>query len=135
MFWYKFKLSVVMRRTNNKGTLLFHFLFYLKHIKDIESKSTSGVTATCRNPCTTPAWYSEDDMAYLCSRNLLKFLLKFLLKCNSYTKLLEKDIDIGIYLCGIVKVLLLVGAIKVLLDFLLTVKAAPHECVIRTSQP
>ena len=24
---------------------------------------------------------------------------------------------------------------KVLLDFLLTVKAAPHECVIRTSQP
>ena len=24
---------------------------------------------------------------------------------------------------------------KVLLDFLLTVKAAPHECVIRTGQP
>ena len=24
---------------------------------------------------------------------------------------------------------------KVLLDFSLTVKAAPHECVIRTSQP
>ena len=27
------------------------------------------------------------------------------------------------------------AAKKVLLDFSLTVKAAPHECVIRTSQP
>ena len=26
-------------------------------------------------------------------------------------------------------------SIKLLLDFSLTVKAAPHECVIRTSQP
>ena len=25
--------------------------------------------------------------------------------------------------------------VEVLLDFSLTVKAAPHECVIRTSQP
>ena len=25
--------------------------------------------------------------------------------------------------------------LTILLDFLLTVKAAPHECVIRTSQP
>ena len=25
--------------------------------------------------------------------------------------------------------------IRVLLDFLVTVKAAPHECVIRTGQP
>ena len=27
------------------------------------------------------------------------------------------------------------GGPRVLLDFSLTVKAAPHECVIRTSQP
>ena len=27
------------------------------------------------------------------------------------------------------------GGVFVLLDFSLTVKAAPHECVIRTSQP
>ena len=30
---------------------------------------------------------------------------------------------------------LLIGLIEILLDFSLTVKAAPHECVIRTSQP
>ena len=27
------------------------------------------------------------------------------------------------------------GPLSVLLDFLVTVKAAPHECVIRTGQP
>ena len=33
------------------------------------------------------------------------------------------------------KPLLLTYLINVLLDFLNTVKAAPHECVIRTGQP
>ena len=32
-------------------------------------------------------------------------------------------------------ILLIYSAPVVLLDFSLTVKAAPHECVIRTSQP
>ena len=31
------------RRTQNKGTLVFQSLFYLKHIKDMESKSIRGV--------------------------------------------------------------------------------------------
>ena len=33
------------------------------------------------------------------------------------------------------KIYFVLVSIHVLLDFLLTVKAAPHECVIRTSQP
>ena len=36
---------------------------------------------------------------------------------------------------GIIKVGTKKGNNAVLLDFSLTVKAAPHECVIRTSQP
>ena len=60
----------------NKRTLVFHFLFYLKNIKDMESKSTSGVSSTCSNPCTTPVGNTVDDMAYLCSWNLLSFLLQ-----------------------------------------------------------
>ena len=35
----------------------------------MESKSISGVTSTCSNPCTTPVGHTEDDMAYLCSQN------------------------------------------------------------------
>ena len=73
-----------IHRTKNKGTLVFHFLFYPKHIKDMEFKSLSGLTSTSRNPCTTPVGHTEDDTAHLCSRNLLSFPLK----CN--TKFLEK---------------------------------------------
>ena len=36
----------------------------------MESKSISGVTSTCKNTCTTPVGHTEDDMAYLSSRNL-----------------------------------------------------------------
>ena len=43
---------------------------------------------------------------------------------------------ISVYiLCGIYPYLILLNSLKILLDFSLTVKAAPHECVIRTSQP
>ena len=33
------------------------------------------------------------------------------------------------------KIYYIFGIVFILLDFSLTVKAAPHECVIRTSQP
>ena len=61
------------------GTLVFKFLFDLKHKKDMESRSISGVTPTCRNPCRSPVRHSCDDMTYLYSQNLLPFLLK---KCK-----------------------------------------------------
>ena len=54
-------------RNKIKGTLMFHVLFYLKHIKDIESKSIWGVAFTCSNPCMTLAGHTEDGKAYLCS--------------------------------------------------------------------
>ena len=53
----------------NKGTLVFHFLFYLKHIKDMECKSIWDVTSTCSNPCTAPVGNTEDDMASLLSES------------------------------------------------------------------
>ena len=45
----------------------------------MESKSVSGVASTCCNPCMTPVGHTGDDMAYLCSLNLLPSLRK----CNS----------------------------------------------------
>ena len=65
------------RRTQNKGKLVFHFLFYLKYTKDMESRSISGVTSTCRNPCRSTIRHSKGVMAYLCSQNLLSYLLKY----------------------------------------------------------
>ena len=50
----------------------------------MESKSIPEVTSTCKNPCTTSVGHIKMDMAYLCFRNLLQFLMK----CN--TKLLDK---------------------------------------------
>ena len=65
-----------IRGTKNKGILGFHFLFYLKHIKYMESKSILEVTSTYRNLYTTPVGHTIDDMAYLCPRNLLQFLFE-----------------------------------------------------------
>ena len=76
--------SCHIRVTKNKGTLGFYFLSYLKHIKDMESKSIWEVTSTYRNPCTTPTGHTKDNMVYLCSQNLLPSFMK----CN--TKFLEK---------------------------------------------
>ena len=45
----------------------------------MESKSTSGVTFTCSNTCTTPVGNTRDDTAYRCSVNLLPFFPK----CNT----------------------------------------------------
>ena len=73
--------SSLIRNTKNKGTLVFHILFYLKRIKDIDSK-TIYVQQHTHNIC---------DSAYLCSWNLLPFLLK----CN--TKFLEKYKGIFIF--------------------------------------
>ena len=42
----------------------------------MESRSISGVTSTCRNPCRSPVEHSKEYMVYLCSQNLLLFLLK-----------------------------------------------------------
>ena len=42
------------------------------------------MTSTCSSPYRSSAEHSEDDMAYLCSKNLLSFLLKY------NTKFLEK---------------------------------------------
>ena len=77
----------------------------------MESKSISSVTSTCRNTCTTPVGHAGDDIAYLCSWNLLSLLLK----CN--TKFLEKYKG-SLIMCLIARV------IDILLDFSLTVKAA-----------
>ena len=71
-------------RFKNKGTLVFHFLFYQMHIIGMRSKSISGVASSCHIPCTTPVGHTKDNMAYLYSRNLLPLLLK----CN--TKFREK---------------------------------------------
>ena len=49
----------------NKGTLVFHFSFYLKRIKYMESKSI------CDAPRATPVGYGKS-----CCQNLLPFLLK-----------------------------------------------------------
>ena len=74
-------MHVIIRRTIIYGILVFHF--YLKQIKEL--KSLSGVTSTRRNPCSTPSGHSEGDMTYVCSLNLLPFLMK------SNNKFLEKN--------------------------------------------
>ena len=51
----------------------------------MEPKSISDVTSTRSNLCSTPSGHSEDDIAYLCTLNLLPFLMK----CN--TKFLQKN--------------------------------------------
>ena len=62
-------MHVSIHRTIIFGTLVFHFSFYLNHIKGTEPKSISGVTSTCSNSCLTPSGHSEGDMAYLCSQS------------------------------------------------------------------
>ena len=54
-------------RKIRKHLNVFHFSFYLKHIKDMESRSISGVSSTCRNPCRSPFRHSKEDMAYICN--------------------------------------------------------------------
>ena len=70
--------------TKHKGTHIFHFLFYLKHIKDMESNSIWVVISTCSDTYMSPVRQTRDTKVYPCSRNLLPFCLK----CN--TKFLEK---------------------------------------------
>ena len=41
--------------------ILRYFLFYLKHIRDMEFKSISDLTATCSNICTAPVWHTGDE--------------------------------------------------------------------------
>ena len=79
-----FFLYMYMRRPKIREHLYFIFFILPKHIKDMESKSILGVTSMCSNHCTTPVGHTEDDTSYICSQNLLPFLLK----CN--TKFLEK---------------------------------------------
>ena len=62
---HTFMLQKTIRRAKNKGTLVFYFevifLFYLKHIRDMEFKSISDLTATCSNICTAPVWHTGDE--------------------------------------------------------------------------
>ena len=64
---------VYIRGTKNKGILGFHFLFYLKHIKDMESKDFIGSDLHVQKPIVG---HTKNNLAYLCSQNLLSFLMK-----------------------------------------------------------
>ena len=57
------------------GALPF-FLFYLKHIKDMESNSIWGVISMCSNMWMNDIYLHTGDIkVYHCSRNMLPFLL------------------------------------------------------------
>ena len=73
--WY------TQHRIENKRTLVFHFLFYIKHIKYMESKSIWGVITTCINTCMTPVGHTglRSYGVLLCYSWTL---LSFPLKCN-----------------------------------------------------
>ena len=75
---------IYIHRTENKGTLVFHFdvFFFILHKthKDILSELILCMTSMC----AATHGHTGDDTVYLCSWNLMSFLLK----CN--TKFLEK---------------------------------------------
>ena len=74
-----------IRRIDNKGTHVFHFLILPKTEKRYGVQVNIGCDLHMQQPCTTPVGHTEYDMAYLCSPRPLPFL-----KLQRITNFLEK---------------------------------------------